>query len=100
MNGARSAHVGLECALCSRCMCLISAFTRCGTFPVHPFTSLFSPQVKKKVLARSCLRRSVRVGLFKTLGFVLRRAVARHFTLSLLQETKEGVHNTHNALIV
>ena len=28
-------HVGLEYALCSRCLCLISAFTRCDTFPVH-----------------------------------------------------------------
>ena len=33
-NGARSVHVGLEYALCSRCMCLIEAFTRCDPFPV------------------------------------------------------------------
>ena len=50
MNGARSAHVELDCALCSRCMCLISAFICCATFPVHPFTSSFSAQVKNKVL--------------------------------------------------
>ena len=68
-------------------------------FSVHPFTSSFSPQVRKKVLALACSRRGVKVGLFKTLGFVLRCAVARHFPLSLLQETKEEVHNTHDALI-
>ena len=81
-------------------MCAISALTRCGTFPSHPFTSLPSPQVKKKALARSCFHRSVEVGLFGTLGFALRCAVARHFNLSVLQGTKEEVHNTHDALIV
>ena len=56
---------------------------------------LYSPQVKKRVLARD----SVKVWLFQTLGFVLRRAVAGHFALFLLQETKEAVHNTQDALI-
>ena len=40
-NGARSAHVGLEYALCSRCMCLIEAFTRCDAFPDPEFTLVF-----------------------------------------------------------
>ena len=33
------------------------------------------------------------------LSFVLRCAGARHFTLSLLQEAKEELHNTHDVLI-
>ena len=50
--------------------------------------------------ACSCLpRRSVNIGLFKLLGLVLRCAVVRHFTLFLLQETREEVHNTHDALM-
>ena len=66
-------------------------------FPCASLTPSFSPRVKKKVLARACLRRSVKIGLCKTLGFVLRCAAARHFTLYLLQATKEEVHNTHDA---
>ena len=69
-------HVGLEYALCLRCMCLTWAFTRCGAFLVHPFTPSFSSHVKKKGLVRTCFRRSVKVGLPKTLGFVFRCAVA------------------------
>ena len=91
--------VGLECKLCSQCMCRILAFTRGGTLPVHPFTPSFSPKGRKKLLSRACFRGSVNVRLFKTLGFVLRFAVARHFTLSRLQETKEEVRDTHDALI-
>ena len=34
-------HVGLEYALCSRCVCLIEAFTRCDAFPDLKFTLVF-----------------------------------------------------------
>ena len=67
-------------------------------FPCASVTPSVSPQVNKKVLARACLRRSVKIGLFKTLGFVLRCAVARHFTLSLScrqQRTKCIIHTMH-----
>ena len=67
-----------------------------------PCASLHFPlfsTIQKESACSSCFRRSVKVGLLKALGLVLRCAVARHFTLTLLQETKEEVHNTHDALI-
>ena len=94
-----AAHIGLDQALCPRCMSLIRAFTRCGAFLVHSFSRLFSSQVRKKGLARACSSNSVRVGLLKPLSFVLRRAVAIHSSLSLVQVRKEEVHDTHNALV-
>ena len=39
---------GLEYAQCSRCMCLIEAFTRSDAFPVPQFTLVFSSQVSKE----------------------------------------------------
>ena len=53
-NGARSAHVGLEYALGSRCMCLIEAFTRCDAFPVPQFILVLSSQVRKESVC-SCV---------------------------------------------
>ena len=73
-NAAR--RKGLESALCSRCMCLIRAFTHYGSFPVHPSTPSFSSQVRKKGLVGACVRCSVIVGSLETLGLVLRCAVA------------------------
>ena len=85
--------------LCSQCMCLILASTRCGTFPVHPFTPFFSPLNKKKVLACDRFRRSVKVGLFETLDFVIAvQLPVISLSLSLLQGTMEDVHSTHKAL--
>ena len=75
-NGARSAHVGLDYALCLRCMCLTRVCTRCCAFPVFQFTPSFSSHVREKGLLRACSLCSVKVGLLKTLGFVLRCAVA------------------------
>ena len=100
MNGARSAHVGLESALCFLCICLISEFKRCGISLVHPFTSFFSPQVKKQVLTRACSRCGVEIGLLKKLGFFLCCAVARLFTLCLSlscrkQRKKCIIHTMH-----
>ena len=97
-NGARIVHLGFECAPCSRCMCPISAFTGCGTFSVH--LSLFPPEVKRKLFPRACPHRSVKIGLFKTLGFVLHCAVGHRFTLCLLQATKEEAHYTQDALVI
>ena len=68
-NGARSAHVGLEYALCLRCMCLIEASTRCDAFPVPQFILDFSSQVRKGKCLLMCSR-SIKVGLLKTLGLV------------------------------
>ena len=75
------------------------AIHRLWHFPCASLIYSFSPQVKKKVPARACLRRSVKIGLLKTLGFVLRTVQLPIISLSLLQETKEEVHNTHDALI-
>ena len=69
-------HVGLEYALCSRCMCLIEAFTRCDAFPVPQFNLDFSSQVRKGKCLLVCSR-SVKVGFSKRLGlFKTRNRVA------------------------
>ena len=81
MNGARNAHVRLEFALCSRCICLIHVVTCCPHL-VPSFTLPFSLLVKKKGLVRACVRSHVKVGLLKTLGFVLCRVFAAHPVLS------------------
>ena len=80
-------------------MCLIEAFTRCGAFPVHPFTFSFFPQVKKEVFVRACSRRCVKAALLRTLGLVLCCAFAIDLSSSLLQVTKEEMHDTQDALI-
>ena len=49
-------------------------------FPCASLHLPLFPTGQKKVLARSCFYCSVKVGLFKTLCFILRFAVARHFT--------------------
>ena len=65
-------------------MCLIQAFTRCCAFPVLSLTLPFSSQVEKKGLVRACVRRDVKVGSLKMLGFVLRCARALHCDENLL----------------
>ena len=73
----RCEWIGLEYALCSRCMCLIAAFTRSGAFPVPQFTLIPSSQVRKESACSCLCCRSAKVGLLKTLRLVLRCAV-RH----------------------
>ena len=68
-------------------------------FPCASIHSLLLSTGQKES-ACSCLpRRSDNIGLFKTLGLVLRCAVVRHFTLFLLQQIGEQAHRTHDALI-
>ena len=94
VNGSRSAHVGLEYALCSRCVCLIQAFKHFVAFPRPQSTLLFSSQVRKESACSCSCCRSVKIGLLKTLRLVLRCAV-RHFLSSFCREqSKKSVHDT------
>ena len=68
-NGARRAHVGLEYALCSPCMCLIEAFTRCDAFPVPQFILVLSSQVRKESVC-PCVAVALKYGCIKTLRLV------------------------------
>ena len=93
-NGARSAHVGLEYALCSRCMCLIEAFTRCGAFPVPHITLVPSSQVRKESACSCLCCRSAKGGLLKTLRLVLRYAVRHSLSAFCRKQDKGGMHDT------
>ena len=88
------AHVGLEYALCSRCMCLIEAFTRCVAFPVPQFTLVLSSQVRKESACSCSCCRSAKVGLLKTLGLVLRCAVRHSLSAFCRKQDKESMHDT------
>ena len=93
-NGARSAHVGLEYALCSRCMCLMKEITRCGPFPVPQFTLVRSPQVRKESACSCLCCRSAKVGLLKTLRLVLRCAVRHSLSAFCRKQDKGSMHDT------
>ena len=56
-------HVGLEYALCSQCMCLIEAFTRCVAFPVPQSTLVLSSQVRKESACSCSCCGSAKIGL-------------------------------------
>ena len=68
-------------------------------FPCKSTHSLLFSTGQKESACLCLPRRSVNIALFKTLGLVLRCADVRHFTLFILQETREEAHNTHDALI-
>ena len=93
-NGARSAHVGLEYALSSRCMCLIEAFTRCAAFPVPQFTLVPSSQVRKESACSCWCCRSAKVGLLQTLRLVLRCAGRHSFSAFCRKQDKGSMHDT------
>ena len=93
-NGARSAHVGLQYALCLRCMCLIEAFTRCGAFTVPQFTVVLSSQVRKESACSCSCCRNAKVGLLKTLGLVLCCAVRHSLSSFCRKQDKETMHAT------
>ena len=93
-NGARSAHVGLEYALCSRCMCLIEAFTRCVPLPVPHFTLVVSSQVRKESACSCSCCCSAKIGLLKTLRLVLRCAVRHSLSSFCRKQDKESMHDT------
>ena len=59
-------------------------------FPWPPLHFLYLSTGQKESACSCLLRRSVKVGLFKTLGFVLRCAVACHFTISLRRLKLQG----------
>ena len=94
VNGVRSTHVGLEYALCLRCMCLIEAFTRCGAFPVLQFTLVLSSQVRKESACSCLCCRSAKVGLLKTLRLVLRCAVPHSLSAFCRKQDKGSMHDT------
>ena len=94
MRMERAAHVGLEYALCLRCMCLIEAFTRCGAFPVPEFTLVLSSQVRKESACSCLCCRSAKVGLLKTLRFVLRCAVRHSLSAFCRKQDKRSMHDT------
>ena len=98
-NGARSAHVGLEYALCPRCMCLIEAFKRCGALPVPQFTLVLCSEVRRESACSCLCCCSAEVGLLKALRLVLCCALC-HFLLSLCRKQDKGsMYDTHSALI-
>ena len=86
-------HVGLEYALCSQCMCLVQAFTRCVAFSVPQSTLVLSSQVRRGSACRSCCR-SAKVGLLKTLRLVLRCAVRHSLSSFCREQSKKSVHDT------
>ena len=87
-------HVGLEYALCSRCMCLIEAFTRCVAFSVPQSTLILSSQVRKESACSCWCCLSARIGLLKTLRLVLRGAVRHSFSSFCRKQDKESMHDT------
>ena len=93
-NGARSAHVGLEYALCSRCMCLIKAFTSCVAFPVPQFTLVLSSQVRKESACSCSCCRSAKKGLLKMLRLVLHCAVRHSLSSFCRKQDKGSMHDT------
>ena len=93
-NGPCSAHVGLEYALCSRCRCLIEAFTRCVAFPVPQFTLVLSSQVRKESACSCSCCCSAKIGLLKTLRLVLRCAVRLCLSSFCRKQDKERMHDT------
>ena len=92
-NGARSAHVGLEYALCLRCMCLIEALTRCGAFPVPQFTLVLSSHVGKESACSCLCCCSAKVGLRKTLRLVWRCAVRHSLSAFCRKQDKGSMHD-------
>ena len=93
-NGARSAHVGLQYALCLRCMFLIEAFTCCVAFPVPQFTLVLSSQVRKESACSCSCCRSAKIGLLKTLRLVLRCAVRHSLSSFCRKQDKGSMHDT------
>ena len=93
-NGARSAQVGLEYALCPPCMCLIEAFTCCVAFPVPQFTLVLSSQVRKESACSCACCRSAKIGLLKTLRLVLRCAVRHSLSSFCRKQDKESMRDT------
>ena len=89
-----SAHVGLEYALCSRCMFLFEAFTRCVAFPVPQFPLVLSSQVRKESACSCSCCRSAKMGLLKTLRLVLRCAVRHTLSSFCRKQDKESMHDT------
>ena len=89
-----SAHVGLEYALCSRCMCLIEAFTHCGVSPVPQFTLVLFSQVRKESACSYFRCHSAKIGLLKTLRLVLRCAVRHSLSSVCRKQDKGDMHDT------
>ena len=87
-------HVGLEYALCSRCMCLIEAFTRCVAFPVLQYTPVLSSQVRKESACSCSCCRSAKIRLLKTVRLVLRCAVRYSLSYFCRKQDKESMHDT------
>ena len=84
----------LEYALCSQCMCLIEAFTRCGAFPLPQFTLVLSSQVRKESACSCFCCRSAKVGLLTTLRLVLRCAVRHSLSAFCRKQDKGSMHDT------
>ena len=93
-NGARSAHVQLEYALCLRCMCLIEAFTRCVAFPVPQSTLDLSSQLRKESACSCSCCRSAKTGLLKTVRLVLRCAERQSLSLLCRKQSPKSMHDT------
>ena len=90
---ARSAHVGLEYALCLPCICSIQASTRCVAFSVPQSTLIISSQVRKESACSCLCCRSATIGLLKTLRLVLCCAVRHPTSLFCRKQDKESMHD-------